>query len=361
MMPTPEIWHGKRVLVTGHTGFKGAWLATWLSAMGAEVCGYALAPEGERNLWTDLQIEDRVQSVIGDINDTAKLDQLLREFRPEIIFHLAAQSLVLRSYDNPVETFASNVLGIVSLLDLVRRHDSVSAVIIATSDKCYDNQELDQPFDEDDRFGGRDPYSASKGCAEITAASMRMSFFAPHAAGGHRAQIATVRAGNVIGGGDWSDNRIIPDIIRGCLGPDQKAIIRSPASVRPWQHVLEPLCGYVLLAEKLSTGQTDFAAGWNFGPGPSSEQPVLALAETLVTDLGTGELVIQANKNAPHEAKFLRLNASKAETQLGWRPKLDFEQTVALTADWYARWANGERVRAITEQQIETYCAAARP
>jgi len=359
MMPAPEFWHGKRVLVTGHTGFKGAWLTTWLSTMGAEVCGYSLAPEGARNLWVDLQIEDRVQSIIGDINDTAKLDQVFQDFRPEIIFHLAAQSLVLRSYENPVETFASNVLGIVSLLDLVRRHDSVSAVIIATSDKCYDNQELDQPFDENDRFGGRDPYSASKGCAEITAASMRMSFFAPHATDGHRAQIATVRAGNVIGGGDWSDNRIIPDIIRGCLGPDAQAIIRSPASIRPWQHVLEPLCGYVLLAEQLCAGAADFADGWNFGPGPSSEQPVLALAEALVDHLGAGKLVIQANKNAPHEAKFLRLNASKAETQLGWQPKLGFEQTVALTADWYARWARGEDVRAITEQQIETYRTSA--
>ncbi len=357
MMPDPKFWHGKRVLVTGHTGFKGAWLVTWLSAMGAKVCGYSLDPEGDRNLWVDLEIEDRVESVIGDINDTAKLDQLFEQFQPEIVFHLAAQSLVLRSYEEPIETFSSNVLGVISLLDIVRRHASISAVVIATSDKCYDNQDLDQPFDESDRFGGRDPYSASKGCAEIAAASMRMSFFHPHAVDGHPAQIATVRAGNVIGGGDWSDNRIIPDIIKGCLGEDKQAIIRSPASIRPWQHVLEPLCGYVLLAEQLSAGGEGFADGWNFGPGTESEQPVLALAERIVAALGEGDLIVQGNKNAPHEAKFLRLNAGKAQSELDWQPRLDFDQTVSFTADWYARWAQGEPARAITEDQIETFCA----
>lgn len=358
MMPNPDFWRDKRVLVTGHTGFKGAWLVTWLSTMGATVCGYSLAPEGERNLWVDLEMEDRIDSVIADINDTATMDDVFARFQPEIVFHLAAQSLVLRSYEQPIETFASNVLGVVSLLDIVRRHTCVSAVIIATSDKCYDNQELDAPFNEDDRFGGRDPYSASKGCAEIAAASMRLSFFHPHAVDGHPAQIATVRAGNVIGGGDWSDNRIIPDIIKGCLGPEQKAIIRSPASVRPWQHVLEPLCGYVLLAERLSAGKHEFADGWNFGPGTDSERPVLSLAEHIVDALGTGELVIQGNRNAPHEAKLLRLNASKARSLLDWNPQLDFEQTVSFTANWYARWARGDAARAITENQIETYSAS---
>ena len=358
MMPDTKFWNEKRVMVTGHTGFNGAWLVTWLSSLGADVCGYSLAPEGDRNLWTDLQIDDRVDSVIGDINDTAKLEKLFERFEPEIIFHLAAQSLVLRSYDAPKETFASNVLGIVSLLDVVRRHTSVSAVVIATSDKCYDNQELDHPFDESDRFGGRDPYSASKGCAEITAASMRMSYFHPHVKNGHQAQIATVRAGNVIGGGDWSENRIIPDIIKGCLGPDQSAIIRSPASVRPWQHVLEPLCGYILLAEKLFEGDSEYSDGWNFGPGTASEKPVLSLAERLVSALGKGELIVQGSNNAPHEAKFLRLNAEKAQSQLGWQPKLGVDQTVSFTADWYARWAKGEPVLKITQQQIEAYQAS---
>jgi len=357
MMPSEQFWRGKRVLVTGHTGFKGAWLVTWLVELGAEVCGYALAPDGEDNLWVDLAMEDRVESIIGNINDVSKFNEVFDRFKPEVVFHLAAQSLVLESYDAPVETFASNLLGVVSLLDIARKHDSVAAIVIATSDKCYDNQELDQPFDESDRFGGRDPYSASKGCAEIAAASMRLSFYKPSAADGHNAQIATVRAGNVIGGGDWSANRLVPDIIRGCLHEDRKAIIRSPASVRPWQHVLEPLCGYILLAEKLCSGSDKYSDGWNFGPGPSSEQPVLSVAESLVSFFGDAELVVQGDKNAPHEAKFLRLNAGKAQAELDWRPQLGFEETVSFTADWYARWSNGEPSQSITQQQISAYCA----
>jgi CDP-glucose 4,6-dehydratase len=357
MIPNEQFWRGKRVLVTGHTGFKGAWLVTWLANMGSKVCGYALPPEGEDNLWVDLDIENSVESVIGDINDANKLTELFRRFQPEIVIHLAAQSLVLQSYETPVDTFASNVLGVVSLLDIARKHESVAAIVIATSDKCYENHELDQPFDETDRFGGRDPYSASKGCAEIATASMRLSFFQPGAPNGHPAQIATVRAGNVIGGGDWSVNRLVPDIIRGCLDDERKVIIRSPASVRPWQHVLEPLCGYLLLAEKLYSGSKDYSDGWNFGPGPSSEQPVLTVAENLTSHFQNAELVVQGDKNAPHEAKFLRLNASKAHNELGWRPTLGFEETVSFTADWYARWSRGELARNITEQQISAYCA----
>lgn len=357
MIPNEQFWRGKHVLVTGHTGFKGAWLVTWLSKMGSKVCGYSLAPEGDDNLWVDLEIEDSVESVIGDINDTDKLNELFQRFQPEIIIHLAAQSLVLQSYDTPVETFASNVLGVVSLLDVARQHKSVSAIVIATSDKCYENQELDQPFQETDRFGGRDPYSASKGCAEIAAASMRLSFYQPGNATGHPAQIATVRAGNVIGGGDWSANRLVPDIIRGCLDDERKVIIRSPASVRPWQHVLEPLCGYILLAERLCSQSIEYADGWNFGPGSSSEQPVLAVAKSLLSFFDDAELVVQGNTNAPHEAKLLRLDASKAQNELGWQPKLGFEETVSFTADWYARWSRGEPARAITEQQISAYCA----
>lgn len=356
MIPDPQFWRGKRVLVTGHTGFKGAWLVKWLRDMGSTVCGYALEPEGEKNLWVDLSLEDSIESVIGDINDTSKLHSIFKRFQPEIVLHLAAQSLVLDSYERPIETFASNVMGVVALLDVARQHDSIVAIVIATSDKCYDNQELDHPFDETDRFGGRDPYSASKGCAEIAAASMRLSFFQPGASNGHRAQIATVRAGNVIGGGDWSDNRLVPDIIRGCLDAKREVIIRSPASIRPWQHVLEPLCGYLLLAEKLYSGTTQYSDGWNFGPGPSNEQTVLTVAEQLVAHFEGASLNVQGDKSAPHEAKFLRLNASKAQSELSWKPKLGFEETISFTADWYARWSRGESAKTITEEQISAYC-----
>lgn len=352
---TPSVWADRRVLVTGHTGFKGAWLCAWLDQMGAQLSGYSLAPEGAHNLWQDLGLEDRVASTLADINDARALQTCLDTHQPEIVFHFAAQSLVRRSYRDPVDTFSANVVGVVSLLKAVAQTPSVKAVIIATSDKCYENLERDEPYSEDDRFGGRDPYSASKGCAEIAAAAMRQSFFTPYAHDGHAARVATVRAGNVIGGGDWSEDRLVPDIIRGALEGDGTVIIRSPGAIRPWQHVLEPLSGYVHLAEKLLTGAPGYDTGWNFGPGPDSEQPVLDVASALIEALKTGQLDVQENPNALHEAKILRLDASKAERQLGWRPRLGFKDTLALTVDWYARWADGEPVRAITQSQIEAF------
>ena len=352
---TPEFWADRSVLVTGHTGFKGAWLCAWLDQVGARLSGYSLAPEGEHNLWTSLKLGDRVESTIADINDAQALRAVLDTQQPEIIFHFAAQSLVRRSYRDPVDTFAANVLGVVSLLKTVAATPSVKAVIIATSDKCYENLERDAPYVETDRFGGRDPYSASKGCAEIAAASMRQSFFAPYAPAGHPARVATVRAGNVIGGGDWSEDRLVPDIIRGALGPAGTVTIRSPGSIRPWQHVLEPLSGYIQLAEKLVGATENFDSGWNFGPGADSERPVIQVAERLVAALQKGRLDIQEDPNALHEAKILRLDPSKAARELGWQPRLDFEDTLSLTADWYARWAAGEDPATITRTQIETY------
>lgn len=361
MMPDRDFWRDRKVLVTGHTGFKGAWLCAWMVELGAKVCGFSHAPEGEHNLWQDLALEGDVTSIIGDINDQSALHDLFKRHQPEVVFHLAAQSLVRRSYKRPVETFASNVVGVVSLLDVVRQHDCVEAVVIATSDKCYENDEQDRPFKEDDRFGGRDPYSASKGCAEIAAASMRMSYFNPHVANGHAAQVATVRAGNVIGGGDWSEDRLVPDIVRGCLGPAKEAIIRSPQSVRPWQHVLEPLSGYIRLAEALSNTEGDFADGWNFGPGKSSEQPVIDVAEALVQSIGVGKLTIDQDPNAPHEAKLLRLDASKAKQRLRWRPVLNFQETLSMTAAWYARWSKGEAAQVLTREQIKYFTAQGTP
>jgi len=355
LVVTPAFWNGRRVLVTGHTGFKGAWLSAWLNQLGAHVSGFALSPESAPNLWSLLQLEDEVDSTIADINDQSALKACLEKNQPEVVFHFAAQSLVRRSYTSPVETFAANVLGVVSLLEVISQAPSVQAVIIATSDKCYENDDQSEPFKEDDRFGGRDPYSASKGCAEIAAAAMRSSYFRPGAQGGHPALIATVRAGNVVGGGDWSDDRLIPDIVRGCLGPDAVAEIRSPRSIRPWQHVLEPLSGYMALAEKLHLGEQGFDHGWNFGPGPENEQPVSEVAGALVENLGRGRLNIAEDQNAPHEAKILRLDASLAAEKLNWGPTLNFSDTIEMTAKWYGKWANGVNPRQIVLDQIDDF------
>lgn len=348
----PDFWNGRRVLVTGHTGFKGAWLCAWLDAMGARVTGFALEPRGEPNLWSLLSLDARVDSHLADINDAAAVARALAVAQPDVAIHLAAQALVRPSYDSPVETFATNVTGVVTLLDEIRRAPSVRAVVVATSDKCYENFEREDPYAETDRFGGHDPYSASKGAAEIAAISMRRSFFG---AGGHPARVATARAGNVIGGGDWSEFRLVPDIVKGCLGPAGGAVIRSPRAVRPWQHVLEPLRGYLMLAERLHGGEDAFADGWNFGPNRADERQVIEAAEGLVRHLGQGDLRIREDSNAPHEAGILRLDAAKAARWLGWRPVLDFDTTLRMTADWYKGFARGEPAAELTRAQIEGY------
>lgn len=352
-----DFWSGRRVLVTGHTGFKGAWLSFWLHELGAKVSGIALAPQPGPNLSVLLGLDGVIRSHLLDINDRVGLERALQEDAPEVIFHFAAQSLVRRSYREPTETFAANVLGVVNLLHVVSQSPSVRAVIIATSDKCYENREWIWGYRENDRMGGRDPYSASKGCAELAAASMRQSFFAPCAPGGHAARIATVRAGNVIGGGDWSEDRLIPDIVRGCLGPEGVVDIRAPGSVRPWQHVLEPLSGYVSLAEKLASGAEGFDEGWNFGPVRADERPVLDVAKALVAALGKGRIELPAQPAELHEANLLRLDSSKAHGRLGWRPVLDFARTIEMTAGWYGAWANGSQAEDLCRAQIQDYMA----
>ena len=353
---SPDFWSGKRVLVTGHTGFKGAWLSFWLAEMGADVTGFALAPETDPNLSVLLDLNGWINSRIADINDAAAVANVLQEAKPEIIFHLAAQALVRRSYSQPAETFATNVVGLVNLLHAASESDSVKAVVIATSDKCYENREWMWGYRENDPMGGHDPYSASKGCAELAAASMRRSYFG---AGGHPAQIATVRAGTVVGGGDWSDDRLIPDIVRGCLGDSGCVELRSPNSVRPWQHVLEPLCGYMQLAEQLANESANdregFDSGWNFGPDRSDERPVVDVATAVVDALGRGRVDIASDAPELHEAKMLRLDSSKARTDLGWRPALSFDDTVRLTADWYGKWSHGSSVPDLCRNQIQTY------
>jgi CDP-glucose 4,6-dehydratase len=347
-----DFWQGRRVFLTGHTGFKGAWAAAWLSRMGAEVTGYSLAPETDPNLWT-LLAPPEVRSVIADLNDRVALDAALAGARPEVILHLAAQALVRRSYRDPVGTFASNVLGTVQLLDAARACDGLRAIVVATSDKAYDNVEQIWGYRETDPMGGRDPYSASKGACEIAARSMALSFFAPH--GPHPARVATVRAGNVIGGGDWSEDRLIPDIVRGCLGPAGAVTLRAPNSVRPWQHVLEPLRGYLMVAERLHAGDDTAADGWNFGPDRRDERAVIEVAEAIVGALGQGRIVIDEAQATVHEARLLRLDCTKARLGLGWIPKLGFAECAGLTADWYGAWANGADPLALTLSQIGTY------
>jgi CDP-glucose 4,6-dehydratase len=349
----PAFWHGKRVLITGHTGFKGAWLSLWLSEMGADVAGVALAPRVEQNLFSLITLDKNMRSVIADINDRPALDKLIADHRPEVVFHLAAQALVRESYRNPVENFATNVVGVVSLMDAVRQAPSVKAVIVVTSDKCYENNEWHWGYRENDRLGGRDPYSASKGCAEIAAQSMQKSFFAPYAPNGHPARIATARAGNVIGGGDWSDDRLIPDIVRSCLVGNGEVRLRNPMAVRPWQHVLEPLRGYLDLAEAVWGGQFDEA--WNFGPNAGDEATVLHVAKAMVAALGTGKVVIEDNSQMQHEAKLLRLDCTKAKADLGWVPKLSLQDSVRMTAEWYGTFQAGGDMRAFTRAQISDY------
>lgn len=343
---------GRRVLVTGHTGFKGAWLCAWLAGHGAEVTGYALPADEGPNLWTLLN-DTRVQSFEGDLNDRAGLDAAIDAARPEVVIHLAAQALVRRSYHAPVETFASNVLGTVQLLDALRTAPDVRAIVVATSDKAYENTGQIWGYRESDPMGGHDPYSSSKGATEIAVASMRRSYFSA-AAKQHSARIACARAGNVIGGGDWADDRLVPDIVRGCLGETGKVVLRQPNAIRPWQHVLEPLDGYCRLAVELLNGKP-VDEGWNFGPGRDDERPVLDVAGKVVAGIGVGEIVIDPDAADLHEAHLLRLDVTKARVQLGWRPKLNFAQTVAMTADWYGAWYRGEPALDLCQSQISEF------
>ena len=346
---TPSFWFGRRVLITGNTGFKGSWLSFWLAELGAEVSGLALPPSSSPNLYDILNLSSIGQSVYADINDRVALNALFKSARPEVVIHMAAQSLVRQSYATPLETFMTNVAGTVSLLEAARNCHETRAVVIVTTDKCYENRNWHWGYRETDELGGHDPYSASKACAEIATASMRRSFFND---GGHPARIATVRAGNVIGGGDWSDDRLVPDIVRGCLGAEHIVRLRNPGAVRPWQHVLDPLSAYLSLAERLHAGDKGFDEAWNIGPESADNQPVLAVAQALVHALGQVRIEITPDPAHLHEANLLMLDCAKARARLGWRPNLNFKATVDLTAQWYQSWASGADMADVTRAQI---------
>lgn len=344
----------KRVLITGHTGFKGSWLSVWLHALGAEVIGVGLEPYSDRDNYVLSGIGSKIKADIrADIRDLQKMKEIFAEYRPEIVFHLAAQPLVRLSYSKPVETYETNVMGTVNILEAIRTTDSVKVGVMITTDKCYDNKEQLRGYKEDDPFGGYDPYSSSKGACEIAIQSWRRSFFNPDQFEKHGKSIASVRAGNVIGGGDWSLDRIIPDCIR-ALETDNPINIRSPKSVRPWEHVLEPLSGYMLLAQKMWDKPTEYCEGWNFGPEAESVSTVWDVATELVKNFGKGELKDCSDPNAVHEAQLLMLDITKAKTRLGWKPRLNMRQCLTLVADWYKRYRN-EDVYNLCVEEIEQF------
>lgn len=347
-------YRGKRVLVTGHTGFKGSWLSIWLHSLGAEVVGLALDPYSERDNYVLSGIGKKIKADLrGDIRDGEALKAVFARYRPEIVFHLAAQPLVRLSYEIPVETYQVNVMGTIHVLEAIRSCPDVRVGVMVTTDKCYENREQIWGYRENEPMGGHDPYSSSKGAAEIAISSWRRSFFEPGKWEKHGKSIASVRAGNVIGGGDWAKDRILPDCIR-ALEAGEPIGIRSPRSVRPWQHVLEPLSGYMLLAKKMWENPGQYEEAWNFGPRMEGVVPVWDVAGMVIEAYGRGERRDLSDPDALHEARLLMLDISKAKFRLGWEPRLDIRQSIALTVDWYKRYAR-EDVYRLCLEGIETY------
>ena len=348
---TPAFWRGRRVLLTGHTGFKGSWMALWLQRMGAEVTGLALAPPTAPSLFEVARVAGGMRSIIGDVRDTAAVAQAFAAAKPEVVLHMAAQPLVRRSYADPVETYSTNVMGLVAILEAVRREPGVRAFLNVTTDKCYENREWHWGYREGEPLGGHDPYSSSKACAELVTASYRRSFFdaSPTA-------VATARAGNVIGGGDWAEDRLVADIMR-AIESGRPARIRNPHAIRPWQHVLEPLRGYLALAERLHAGDRTFAEAWNFGPRDGDARPVGWIVDELVRRWGAGaSFAIDAGEH-PHEATYLKLDISKARAILGWAPRIDLAGALDRVVDWYRAHSRGEDMREFTLRQVEEYQA----
>ena len=356
----PSFWFSKKVFITGHTGFKGSWLSLWLQQLGAEVIGYALPPPTQPSLFKVVQVEKSMTSIIGDIRDGVLLTNAMRQAEPDIVIHMAAQPLVRKSYVDPVVTYSTNVMGTVQLLEAVRQTPSVRAVVNVTTDKCYENKEWVWGYRENEPMGGFDPYSSSKGCAELVTAAYRNSFFNTVRHGEHQVALASARAGNVIGGGDWADDRLIPDVLR-AIESGQSVKIRNPQATRPWQYVLEPLKGYLVLAEKLYTEGSAFAEAFNFGPAEEDAKPVQWIVEQLTHSWGDGASWQLEGGTHPHEAHYLKLDCSKARLKLGWKPHWNLAQALQAIIVWHRAHIahkSSTAMRSICLQQIKEYSQA---
>ena len=349
-------WAGKRVFLTGHTGFKGSWLSLWLQSLGAEVTGYALKPATQPNLFEVASVIKGMRSIIGDIRDLDNLKKAMKEANPDILIHMAAQPLVRYSYANPVETYATNVMGTVHVLEAARENKNIKAILNVTSDKCYDNKEIDRGYREDEPMGGFDPYSNSKGCAELVSSAYRNSFFNIDQYQEHGVALATARAGNVIGGGDWAEDRLIPDFMR-AIEAKQKVSIRNPYAIRPWQYVLEPLQGYLILCQKLYEQGFEFAESFNFGPNENEAKSVEWVAKEITKSWTDTEFSyeIEDAKNIVHEAQFLKLNSTKANEKLNWFSKLHTEEAIKKITDWHKSHLDKKDMRTFSLSQINEY------
>ena len=349
-----KFWQNKRVLITGHTGFKGSWLSLWLQTLGAIVLGFALDSPTEPSLFEIASVEEKMKSVIGDVRDLTFMQTIFKEFQPDIVIHLAAQSLVRKSYKHPLATFSTNVMGTANLLDCVRNTDSVRVAVCITSDKCYQNKEWVWGYRESDALGGYDPYSTSKACAELVISSYRDSYFRPEMTDNHGVLLASTRAGNVVGGGDWAKDRLVPDIMRAMM-EGHAVIIRNPHSTRPWQHVLEPLNGYLMLAEHLWAFGMEFSGPWNFGPNDGDVKPVSRICDYLTRRWGEGASWQLDSEIHPHENTLLKLDCSKARQTLNWYPKLNLEASLELIVEWFKAYQNKADMKLVTIDQIQRF------
>jgi CDP-glucose 4,6-dehydratase len=353
-MMNRSFWKGRKVFVTGHTGFKGGWLSLWLDSLGADATGYALEPPTHPSLFEQARVAKAIRTIFGDVRDFSRLKAVIAECRPDIVIHMAAQSVVLRGYEDPVETYSSNVMGTVHLLEAVRQLKLPCAIVNVTSDKCYDNREWVWGYRENEPMGGHDPYSNSKGCAELVTAAFRDSYFPPESLDRHGVSLASARAGNVIGGGDWTTHQLIPDLMRGFL-ENEPCLIRNPSAYRPWQFVLEPIRGYLMLAERLTEAGKPFASSWNFGPADADTKPVSWIANELARLWGRHASWIRDVASHPKEAHALKLDASKAQAFLDWRPMLPLSGALEWIVEWYRVFHSGGDLEGVTRMQIGHY------